>query len=285
MKSKKEKTFNAFDVIGESFTSLRRKRTKAFLGSVFMLAINALVFGIIYGLANSLTVAAVAVAGVYGIMLIPYINFMCNVAEGRGALEDMFQKNQYSLSNILIGFVFAALVLFGTVLFVVPAFVFATLFILVLPIASNTTSRCFDAFIKAKELSKGFRGRILSVLLIYFVLFALVVGAAIGLSALILLLIFKFTFWWVVGAIIGVIAYLIFFMPYFILSVVYLYDNTIAEKKERSSSNGGFTTTSYVPSEKEEKEEDNSAQSVKAIESNSDNNNKNPFDYSDIIRY
>ena len=209
---------------------------------------------------------------------------MCNVAEGRGALEDMFQKDQYSLSNILIGFVFASLVMFGTVLFVIPAFIFATLFILTLPIASNTTSKCFDAFVKAKELSKGFRGRILSVLLIYFLLLAVCVGVGVGLSALIFLLIFEMIGWWMIGILIGVIGFLIFFMPYLTLSVVYLYDNIIAEKKENQRKIN-FGDGSDEDNQNTEKTETIEVQEVKQIEDTPKKENKSPFDYSDIIRY
>lgn len=285
-KVKKEKSFNAFDVIAESFTSLKQKQTKAFLGSVFVLALVSLVFGIMYGLTKSLTISGVAVSFVYGILLIPFINFMCNVAEGRGALEDMFQKDQYTLSNVLIGFVFSAAVLFGVALLVVPAFIVATLFIFALPIASNTTSKCFDAFIKAKELSKGFRGRILSVLLIYLAIFIVCIGLGLGLSALIFLLIFKMFGWWVIGLVAGILAFLIFFIPYFILSVVYLYDNTIAEKRENGKNNNS------EPKEYSQKEETVNETETKAIDvqdikniENFNSNNSNPFDYSDIIRY
>ena len=278
-KEKKQRSFNAFDVIAESFTSLKRKQTKAFLGSVFMLALVSLVFGIIYGISNSFIIALIAVSVVYGILLIPYINFMCNVAEGRGALEDMFQRDQYTLSNILIGFVFSALVLFGTVLFVVPAFVFITLFILVLPIASNTTSKCFDAFQKAKDLSKGYRGRILAVVLIYVLILAACVGAGIGISALVFNLIFKMPLWWIIGLMVGTLAFLIFFMPYATLSVVYLYDNTIAEKNDKN--NGGnlkFEEDDNAVLDVEPQEE------IKVIEAEN-KGNRNPFDYSDFIRY
>lgn len=278
---KKERSFNAFDVIAESFSSLKRKQTKAFLGSVFLLAVVSLVFGIVYGLSNSFTISLIAVSLVYGILLIPYINFMCNVAEGRGALEDMFQKDQYTLSNILIGFVFSALVLFGNILFVVPAFVFITLFILVLPIASNTTSKCFDAFIKAKDLSKGFRGRILAVVLIYALILVACAGLGLGLSALILNLIFKMPLWWLVGLMIGIVAFLIFFMPYTMLSVVYLYDNIIADKNDKG--NGGkIKFEEDVQEEQQEVEEKQDDVKVIEIENRG---NKNPFDYSDYIRY
>ena len=241
----------------------------------------ALVFGVFFGLTNSFVVATIAVSFAYGILLIPFINFMCNVAEGRGNLEDIFQKDQYSLSNVLIGFIFSALVIFGTVLFIIPAFVFMTFFVLSLPISSNTTSKCFDSFLKAKDLSKGFRGRILSVLLIYFIIFAICVGLGIGLSALILHLIFNMFGWWIIGATIGIIMFLIFFLPYFVLSIVYLYDNTIAEKKE------GQKEQQFLTHTEEDKEVDQNKNDVDETQhiTKEDKDDKNPFDYSDVIRY
>ena len=268
-KMKKEKSFNTFDIVSETFSSLKRKKTKAFLGSVFMLSLNLLVFGLFYGITDSLIIAGIAVSLSYGIMLVPYINFMCNVAEGRGALEDMFQKEQYTLSNILVGFIYSALILLGSVLFVVPAFVFMTLFIFSILIAYNTKTKCFDAFIKAKELSKGFRGRILLTLTIFTFIFAVCIFAGVGLSALVLHLLFKMIGWWIVGIFVGVICFLLFFMPYFILAIVYLYDNTIAEKKE----NANKTVENKEQEEKiEYKKED-------------DKSSSNPFEYSDIIKY
>ncbi len=270
-KIKKEKSFNAIDVVLEAFSSLKRKRTKAFLGSVFILAVNLLVFGVIYGITNSLTIAGIAVSLSYGIMLVPYINFMCNVAEGRGALEDMFQKEQYTLSNILVGFVYSALILLGAVLFVVPAFVFMALFVFAILIAFNTKTKCFDAFVKAKELSKGFRGRIVCTLLIFALLFALCVLAGVGIAALTLYLIFNMIGWWIVGLLVGTICYLLFFMPYFVLAVVYLYDNTIAEKKENEQK------AAEIKEEKTSEEEN--------VEKKDSKDTSNPFDYSDIIKY
>ncbi len=254
MQNKNEKTFNAFDIVTEAFTSLKRKQTKAILGSVFMLAIVSIVFGIMAGITGSISTSLLVVSFVYGILFIPYINFMCNVAEGRGALEDLFKKDQYSLSNILIGFLFTAATLFGSVLFLIPAFIFVTFFIFALPIASNTTSKCFDAFLKAKELAKGFKGRILCTLLIYFAMLVILIGAGIGLSFLIFKLIFGFFTWWIIGLIIGVIAYLIFIMPMNILAIVYLYDNTIAEKKENQQKLIEFKTNKQEKVEEEKSE-------------------------------
>lgn len=231
-KQKKTSTFNAFTIIGESFDALRKKSLKAILGSAFLLAILVVFYSVFAGVSGSSLCGAIVCAFVMGIMYVPYTNFVLSVSEGRGSLEDMFNKENYSLSNILIGILFMALTLVGCLLFVVPAFVFMTLFVLALPIAVNTTGKCFDAFIKAKELSKGFRGRILSTILIFTLILVVLVALGVGLSFLVFGLLLKFPLWWAIGGVIGVTSYMVFIMPYSTVAMIYLYDRIIAEKQE-----------------------------------------------------
>ena len=231
-KQKKTSSFNAFTIIGETFDALRKKSLKAILGSAFLLAILVVFYSVFAGVSGSYVCGIIVCAFVLGVMYVPYTNFVLNVSEGRGSLEDMFNKEHYSLSSILIGILFMALAFFGLVLLVIPAFVFLTLFVLALPIAVNTTGKCFDAFIKAKELSKGFRGRILSIILIFTLVLVVLIALGVGLSYLIFSLWLKLPLWWVVGLVIGVISYAIFVMPYNTLAIIYLYDRVIAEKQE-----------------------------------------------------
>lgn len=287
------------EAFSQSINYLHGNWAKMIVSSTIQFAL----FLITYFLTHSFLTAFI----VYGIFIPSQIVYMTNIKEAK--VEQVYQiKNklsQYLILSLLMTIVFAV---FGLLL-IAPAVIFFANFVFVYEIIAKENTDIFSGFKKAREYSKGHRGKIALVCLIFTLLFVLFVGFGILVMFLVGLLFpalnISIPFIWTFvnapgfvyfGMIVGLSAFIVFMIPVemVVISNVYQaienmknFDDSDFETEEKiqdeihleRNNESDFETEleKVIPSMIEEKQ-DTQEENKKEIDDDSDDGDE-PADY------
>ncbi len=287
------------ETFSKSINYLHGNWAKMLVSSTIQFAL----FLITYFLTHSFIISFV----VYGIFIPSQIAYMTNIKDAK--VEAVYRiKNklsQYLILSLLMTIVFAV---FGLLL-IAPAVIFFANFVFVYEIIAKEDTDIVSAFKKAREHSKGYRGKIALVCLIFMLLFVLLVGFGILFMFLIGLLFpilnISIPFIWTFvnapgfvyfGMIIGLSAFLVFMFPIEMVVISNLYhsienmkniddsdfedeENIQEENQEEKNDENNFQTEieKVIPSMVEEKQEPQ--EEIKKEIDNDSNDGDEPADY------
>jgi flagellar basal body-associated protein FliL len=172
-------------------------------------------------------------------------------------VEEVFKIEKYTLSIALSMILFIAAGSLGFVLLIIPGILFLVNFAFV-PIifASDKKQSVFDYYKQSHEEVKGYRGKLLWLILIFFFVLVLLYGLGVLLSFLFGLI---FPIWaltnsiWFVGAEMGLVVFLILILP---VLLVTLTDFRNAVLLDRETAKTAAVAKEIKESEPTESEED-----------------------------
>jgi membrane protein implicated in regulation of membrane protease activity len=179
-------------------------------------ALQYCVFLIVYLLTRSYIISFV----VWGLFLPTQCVFMSNAKDENVHVEHVFSLGRNWLTSLLISILCVLCYAFGFALLIFPAFIFFANYAFVFELANDGDTKLLDAFKKSKEISKGNRGKITEVALIFLFILILLVGFGILLTWTLSLFIIPLKpLFCYVGIVLGVSVYLIFVVPVEILTM------------------------------------------------------------------
>lgn len=224
----KNKSLSVGAIIEKALKKLDNKALKVFSVSL----LYSLIFVVSYLLTGSVVVSSIAYLFFYA----GYILCVNKIANGENSkVEEMFYIQKSSLTILLVMAFFVAVTGIGLALLIVPGVLFLVNFSFVsLNYNEDKNKSVFDYYKQAHEEVKGYRGKMLWLILIF--LFTAILLSGLGiLVAFLLSLIFPIVriFMWTSGVGVGLFLFAVLVLPILSVSLAELRNAILKDKEEK----------------------------------------------------